>query len=821
MKGLLLLCISISLYCKTYSQKATSLITIGDQSPSAIANNIKLNYGVPVAVTVQLLSIYEKRGYNKSVRYNKVLTLINEYKKLNTSRDSSLTTPLKKKLGILGDDAITSALNYDLFLSTAGAQSPAIYAEGNVEIWYGLPELTFKNLWLLLEKNKAVSENMVAKLNQSVAKIKELEKALRVKGDNSSLAKQARILMNKGELEKAEQLLTQDYAIDMKRVASKAYNLALLREAINKYFEATELYKFALATDPDNLKCLLKLVKNYIVTFRIDSAIATSVTSIGIFEKRKLNNPEDFIELLDITANLMVIENKNTDEAIFYQKKAIDLSRNLSKENYKPERYKLLSELYFNKNMPDSGRLYKDTVINLITAYFDKQSNVNQKQSAHTLPISTLTRLEKRLKLHGNESLTAISLYQKLSDELIERNQYDSALIYALTPLESVKKIFGESLITGAQYRIIGRAYQHTDRFDSSLYYLRKALQIMTTSNQQNERIIAIYGDIGLTHDYMNNFDSAIYYHQLAISILKSIPNFNKSSMRILNSNLSRALNNFGLHSFKEGKVEDAYCLFTQALSANLKTDDENTTVNIYFNLGSSLQELGHFNHALKYLNKANTYISDINNTKEDSSLLRYKKYFTEEKWKELHARQDFSYIQNKITYQKAICYLHQNQKDSVERLELEISSFTKQCKDTTFLTQLEGMCSYLNTYKRNTFDNYSDSFSVENFNEHSIDTSIDGKNVMLYSAKLLVKNICNSALQVTIRIPYGYYDGDYTDEYNLVAHGFSNNTLLLEKQKAQEITISKQFEKSVLQDQTMKRQTRGLLLVKAQKPKN
>lgn len=319
--SILLFCHSVGI-CPLFAQPKAN--TSGDNSPAVIAKNFSVVYGVRADAVEAILKIYEKDGLDPAQRKSRTESLLKKYQQAPEKKNQAplLSDASKKDLGV--SPALADALDWDLYagpkyLTTTGSNSPAVVAEGDVNIWYGIPPKALRALAAKLEEDKATFEDFQKKLDTQVERFKELEKELSTRADYDAVAKQAQQLLNEGKIEEAEKLLEDDFEQSEKRLAYKAYELGKVKELALKYAEAAKYLGKAVGLDPNNSTYLLALgniervranydlaLQNFYKALAIDTItaqsgdlqIAETYSSIGLIwrEKARYNLAIKFYE---------------------------------------------------------------------------------------------------------------------------------------------------------------------------------------------------------------------------------------------------------------------------------------------------------------------------------------------------------------------------------------------------------------------------------------------------------------------------------------------------------------------------------------------
>lgn len=280
---------------------AQTVHTSGDQSPAVIARDFQATYGVRADAVMAILQVYEKAGLSITDRKQRTEQLIREYSGSvgKAGGPVQLNTQDQDRLGISGESSVVSALEWDLFarhfyLSTHGASSPAVIANGNVSIWFGIPEGALRTLAARLEANAVELDEFSDRLTEMVTKYNDLKREMETYSDKDPIVRQAEALLEAGKLEDAEALLESDYHASKKRLAYKAFLFGKTEELLLKYKEAEKYYGEAVRLDSGNVEYLLAFggMESMVLKY----AIAMQILKKGIGLLARYGNEKDTLK---------------------------------------------------------------------------------------------------------------------------------------------------------------------------------------------------------------------------------------------------------------------------------------------------------------------------------------------------------------------------------------------------------------------------------------------------------------------------------------------------------------------------------------------
>lgn len=234
--------------------------TSGANSPIVIAKNFSAVYGVRADAILAILHLYEKDEPDTQKHNARVERLIKQYSQAPEKKTgaTSLSDASKAQLGLSSNLAIMEALEWDLFatknyLRTAGNNSPGVIAQGDVNIWYGIPPAALRTLAEVLENNKISMADLDGQLQAQVKKYKELKAQMATYGSDDPIVKKAELLLDAGKLYEVEQFLDNYLELQDKRLAYRhRFKGGLFQN------DTTAIhYRKATVLDPNNFEYLL------------------------------------------------------------------------------------------------------------------------------------------------------------------------------------------------------------------------------------------------------------------------------------------------------------------------------------------------------------------------------------------------------------------------------------------------------------------------------------------------------------------------------------------------------------------------------------
>lgn len=248
------------------------------------------------------------------------------------------------------------------------------------------------------------------------------------------------------------------------------------------------------------------------------------------------------------------------------------------------EKKQIDSLLIIWNNFEEEDTTRADAFQNFILTYFLS----NNPDSAYVLATEyyTFTK-QKKLKYRMSTAL----LFKGLSKYFV--SDYEEAIHYYLRCLK-LRINSGNQVGIASVYNNIGLVYQEQGAYSNALTFYLKSLKI--EENLKNENGIAsTLNNIGIIYKEEGDFNSALEYYNRSLKIKLK-----------LNDKVgeSHAHANIGVVYLNQDNYEDALISFEQALIAN-NGHEESLNAQINYDIGRVHFELGHYNTALDYVNKA------------------------------------------------------------------------------------------------------------------------------------------------------------------------------------------------------------------------
>ncbi len=576
----LLFCLFVGI-CPLFAQPNPS--TFGDNSPAIIAKNFSAVYGVRADAVEAILKIYEKDGLNSARRKSSTESLLKKYQQApeKKSRAPLLSDATKKDLGL--SPALANALDWDLYagskyLTTTGINSPAVVAEGDVNIWYGIPPKALRALATKLEEDKITFEEFQKKLDTQVERFKELEKSLVSREDE--MAKEAKILLDEGKIDEAVKVL-QDrrYAFQKqrerldKREAESAFDLGNAFSIQLKYKEATQQFQDAVALDPKNSTYLLALGNIENTNAHYDSAIEYYQKALAIDTVAFKDQPERAAVLYGSLGFAWEAKGQYQYAINFYEKAlAID-------------------SITFG---------YKDPHV---ATDFNHLGSAWKKKGEHDLAI---TFFEKALAIDsvafGNKHPRVAIRYISLGETFWRKGEYDHAIaLYEKALAIDTVALGNKHPHVATLFNDLGLAWYEKGEFNRAIAFFEKALAIDSIVLGNKHPFIATrYSNLGLAWQAKYEYDLAIVFYEKALAI-DSVTFGNK------HPEVANDFNNLGWGWEAKGEYDRAIAFYEKALAIDsivLGNKHPNVALR-YSNLGSAWEAKGEYDCAIVYFEKA------------------------------------------------------------------------------------------------------------------------------------------------------------------------------------------------------------------------
>ncbi len=606
-----------------YSLKAQKglITTEGEKSPAIIAKSFSVQYGVRVDAITEIISIYEKEGYNSYQRISATETILKKYAKIpeKNTRKSKLSSKSLNELDIQNNPKITRALDWDLFsssyyISTSGNSSPAIISQGDVKIWYGIPEKVLRSLAFHLEKNEKNTNLFELRLIEQVKKYEELKAELATYSSKEKIYFDAKKLIEEGQLEEAEKLIESDYYNAKKRQAFKGYMFGITKELLMKYSEAAEGYKDAILLDNSNSTYQILYGNIERTLGHYDSALKHYEIALNIDKLIKGN--EERLSTLYNNIGLALDDKGQYDKAIENYQKALDIIESSIKENklYNPAINNNLGSVWISKGNYNKAISYYEKALKLIISKEGEicknaartYGNLGAAWNSKGVYDTAINYYEKALKteklISGENNPSSSTILGNIALAWNSKGNFIKAMEYNEMALQYDLKIYGgEHPKVGLDYSNIGIAYYAKNEYDKSIIYFEKTLQIRIANFGENHPSTSTtYNNLGLAWSSKGDLDKAIEYFNKSLGICNKI--FGEK-----HPNTAAALNSMGLALLYKEDYDRALSFFEKSLNVNLLVLGENhqDVAKDYSGLGSVWFSKGDYKKAIDYHEKA------------------------------------------------------------------------------------------------------------------------------------------------------------------------------------------------------------------------
>ncbi|WP_421795393.1 tetratricopeptide repeat protein [Haliscomenobacter sp.] len=463
--------------------------TTGEQSPAVIAKNFSAVYGVRTDAILEILNVFEESRLSPIERKNRTEEILRKYQQIPERKQggNSLSEASKKQLGIAQNPKIAAALDWDLFarkkylsVSTSGINSPAVNAEGEVNIWYGVSPKVILALAKRLEDNKTALIDFEDRLKELVKKYETLKAEFESYRKTDPIIKKAERLLDDGNILEAEKLMDSDYGSSKKRQAYKGYLLGKTKELLLKYDSASVGFRDAVFLEPDNSKYLIALARLEVVIAHYDNALTHYEKALEIEKQTNANRPELYSFLYSDIGDLRR-QKGDYDLAIKNLKKAIAIDSSiLGREDANfAVYYNNLGMCYDSKGEYGSAVEYYNRAIKINLAYSGNDYS-KLAYNYNNLGISYLSKgaidtsinyLEKALtyaiSAYQGNHLVVANIYNSLSSALQRKGSYEKAKEFLGKSLQIISQIFGDKHPDLAvQYNNIGTVLEEQGQYD-------------------------------------------------------------------------------------------------------------------------------------------------------------------------------------------------------------------------------------------------------------------------------------------------------------------------------------------------------------------
>jgi tetratricopeptide (TPR) repeat protein len=602
--------------------QAQSLDTKGGYSPTVVAKSFTATYGVRADAVQAILEVYARQGLTPQERKARAETLIGDYQNAvpHEKGVSHLSSADQQKLGIATESGLVRALNWDMFarqyyLSTAGANSPAIVAAGDVAIWYGIPEPALRTLAGRLEANAVELGEFGSQLKELAEKYEALKKEFEIYGPGDPVVRQAEKLLDEGKLEEAEALLETDYRVSKKRLAYKAHLYARTKELLMKYSEAEQGYRDAVALDSTNIEYLIELGD-------VEEVLANSTEAICTYEiglrRVQLSTKPDLKLKATLLNNLGASWDSKAqyEKAIAYYEQALALDtfsygylhpdvamivHNIGAASLAMGEYEK-AIFYFQEGLKilDSCQPQRD--IDWPLHWGDLGAAFRQIGDYDKALYYLEKALERTLSEVGQGHPHLSGIYNAIGTIYSTRGDYDRAIKYHQQSLEIDSVVFGMTHphIAAALSNIATILLARGEN-DSAIVLLERVLEIDTLSYGMVHPAVALaYSNLGASLCANGQYQRAILYLQTARDITRKVVGEQHASYALTLLNLGSIWN-------KLGKIDSAQVYFEAALAIDTTLEETNSpqVAREFGNLSAILHWKGDHLKAIEYAYRA------------------------------------------------------------------------------------------------------------------------------------------------------------------------------------------------------------------------
>jgi tetratricopeptide (TPR) repeat protein len=643
--------------CEVSFSQTIQQRTISYNSPSIWAKNTAVNYGLNPLILDELATVFETNGLDSLGRQEAAEELIQRFNTLKPDEieQDQLTDEAKETLGIEGDAQLEDILEWQLY--TEGPNSPAIFALGNVEVWYGISQPAFRGIVAILQTKQSQIENAEEVLAQQIERFKELEEELATRAPYDEVAAQAKALLDQGDIEGAEQLLEKDYRNAKKQTAFRGYELAKVKELSLKYGEATEFYRDAAYLDPQNSAYLNAYGENLFKIGSFEEAarqfqlaltsdlerfgpdspqVARSYNNLGL-AYQSLGAYDRAIDLYqkalaidtavyglqhpDVARNYnnlgLAFDSKGAYDraiALYEQALAIDTAVYGLQHPTVARSYNNLGSAFDSKGAYDRAiALYEQALAIDIAVYglqhpsvamtYNNLGGAFDSKGAYDRAIALYQQaLAIDTAVYGLQHPSVARSYNNLGSAFDSKGAYGRAIALYEQALAIDKAVYGLQHPTVAtRYNNLGLAFDSKGEYDRAIELLQQALAIDTAVyGLQHPAVATMYNNLGLAFDSKGAYDRAIALYEQALAIDTAI-------YGLQHPTVARSYNNLGSAYHSKGAYNRAIALYEQALAIDtavygLQHPD---VARDYNNLGEAYRQLGEYDRAIELYQQA------------------------------------------------------------------------------------------------------------------------------------------------------------------------------------------------------------------------
>ncbi|MBE2288954.1 MAG: tetratricopeptide repeat protein [Chitinophagaceae bacterium] len=577
MKKSILLCLLTVFSAICHAQQ--TIRTSGDNSPAVFAEKVSIKYGVRPEAVMELVNIYRNRGMNLDLTKTKAEAVVKKYTASLKSEKSTkaLSAAQKEQIGISHDDAVIRVLNWQIF--TNGANSPAIFAYGDVDVWYGVTEEAFRAIYNILDSQNLSIDGFQRELKSQISKYKEL-KALVGLDNDTNIAK----LLEEGKIDEAENLLQSDIQKLGKVFSKKIYLHAGIKELKYEFDSASALYESALSIDATQerywkaainarlrngeLKQSILLAQRYFASTEVShqTPIASEIYYEVGTAYLKMQYKDSALNCFSRALNIAISAHNKSEELTLSR-----ISNGIASFHFTFGNNELSLKYYFQslgyfkegkKNSEDS-LLLADVLSNLgavhlslnnfdSAAYYQRNALYVDSLLFYSSGPATRSKIFAYPDIAARYNCLAEIAYKKgdlqTAEHLLEKSLAIDSIVYGMLHFEVSNRIRNQAWL-----------FWQLKEYDKAVNLVYRALKLdYQIYDSMNSNIADDYELLSNIYNDLGKLDSALVYIKISYSI-------DSSNLGIMHPVTGRALNAIGGIYMALGNISGAYNYFNIA----------------------------------------------------------------------------------------------------------------------------------------------------------------------------------------------------------------------------------------------------------------
>ena len=610
--------------------KAQELDSSRPEEPILWANSIHLAYGLVPSSLDLLLEVYSMEGIVPSEQRRKIPALLEEYY-IQQKSDSTLVFGQFIRSTFKNSEAV----NPELF--TLAANSPILISGRAGQITYGINDSVFLALYEFLESQEIALEEWDEKFGELLLKYQQLERDLELRRDN--LAKEALIMLKRGEIEEALGLLRERYEFSIREVdrarkeqALAAYDYGNILELRLKYRDATDVYYDAIENDPENTQYINYYCLNLIRNGRYDEVVPMYEKAIQLASTTYGKKNSNVSELYNNLGGAWLFMGDFNLAAQYYAK-ALDIDT-LTYGKQDPNvamDYSNLANAFLYKGDYDHAINFLNRALEIDSLALGKFHNYvatdyNNLGSAWTL----IGNYDFAIKYHeqaleidtmvlGKMHPNVARDYNNLGTAWDHKGEFDIAIIY-------IEKAIGIDILTlgkihpnlAIYYNNLGSAWDSKGHYDLAISYYEQALDLDSLNfGMTHPSVARDYNNLGFAWNSKGKYDLAINYYEKTLEIAYQFLPEDHPNIKSTHRNISRSQEAKGILLLQEKRFDQAIPVFLSSLWHSQVGKDHSQTIKGYNSVGSSYMHLGTYDSALFYLDKGISLAEELDRKDE------------------------------------------------------------------------------------------------------------------------------------------------------------------------------------------------------------